>query len=250
MDISTIKDSLGAALAGAPSPLAAADSLCRACVDLLGIDGASVSLMDTGALPGTFGSSSELSRMLDELQFTYGQGPCLDAVATGRPVVVEDLNSPEETRWPALSQALLGEGIQAVYALPVAVARTPIGALDLYRHSSGPLGEAALAGGLWAADLASLPLLDLMASATDWEARSKDLDSWEELASLERVEVYQATGMIMAALRVTTADALVRLRAYAIAHALTASAVAYKIIKRELVITDEWGSPDHEAGAR
>jgi hypothetical protein len=170
MDIRTIKAGLGTALSTASSPLAAADSLCLACVDLLEVDGASVSLMDAGALQGTFGSSGELSRMLDELQFTYGQGPCLDAVATGRPVLAEDLNSPGEARWPALSQALLGHGIHAVYALPVAVASTTIGALDLYRHSSGSLDEAKLTGGLWAASLASLPLLDLMASDADWLA--------------------------------------------------------------------------------
>ncbi|HUR52210.1 MAG TPA: GAF and ANTAR domain-containing protein [Mycobacteriales bacterium] len=245
-----MRDGLGAALTEASTPLAAADGLCHACVDLLGVDGASVSLMDTGALQGTFGSSNELSRMLDELQFTYGQGPCLDAVATGRPVIAENLTSPEESRWPVLSEALLGEGIQAVFSLPVAVARTPIGALDLYRHVSGPLDEAAFAGGLWAASLASLPVLALMASDADWPALSQSADSIEELASLERVEVYQATGMIVAALGVTAADALVRLRSYAIAHSLTASAVAYLIVKRELVITDEWDAPDDGAGVR
>lgn len=250
MDIRKIKAGLGTALAAASSPLAAADSLCHACVDLLDVDGASVSLIDAGALQGTFGSSGELSRMLDELQFTYGQGPCLDAVATGRPVLAEDLNSPQEARWPALSQALLEQGIQAVYALPVAVASTPIGALDLYRHTSGSLDEAALTGGLWAASLASLPVLELMASDADWPAWSQSTDRWEELASLERVEVYQATGMIVAALGVTAADALVRLRSYAIANSLTASAVAYRIVKRELVITDEWDARDDAAGAR
>lgn len=247
MDIRTIKDQLGAAVAGASTPLEAADNLCHACVDLLDVDGASVSLMEGGALKGTFGSSGALSRMLDELQFTYGQGPCLDAVATGQPVLAPDLDSPDEVRWPTLSQALLGEGIRAVYALPVAVARTPIGALDLYRHTSGALDQPTLAGGLWAAGLAALPVLDLMSSERDWATRSQSTDSWEELASLERVEVYQATGMIVAALGVTTADALVRLRSYAIAHSLTASAVAYQIVKRELVITDEWDAPDDQA---
>jgi hypothetical protein len=250
VDISAIKDGLGAALVGASGPLAAADSLCHACVDLLGVDGASVSLTEGGGLQGTFGSSGPLSRMLDELQFTYGQGPCLDAAATGRPVLAENLNSPAETRWPALSEALLAEGIRAVYALPVAFAQKSVGALDLYRHTSGPLDEPVLTGGLWAARLAALPLLDLMGSDADWESRSQNTDNWDELASLERVEVYQATGMIVAALGVTAADALVRLRAYAIAHALTASDVAYRIVRRQMVITDEWAAPAPGPGDR
>ena len=84
--------------------LAAADRLCEACVDLLDVDGASISLIKDGGTQGTFGSSGDTSRALDELQFTYGQGPCIDAVASGRPVIAEDLDSPVEDRWPALTE--------------------------------------------------------------------------------------------------------------------------------------------------
>ncbi|HVE62393.1 MAG TPA: GAF and ANTAR domain-containing protein [Mycobacteriales bacterium] len=250
MDMASLKDGLGAAMSGAPSPIEAANRLCHACVDLLEIDGASVSLIDGGEIQGTFGSSGELSRMVDELQFTYGEGPCLDAVATGRLVVADDLDSPHEARWPALTQAMIAEGIRAVYALPVAVAKHPIGALDLYRHTSGQLDEATLSGSLWAARLAALPILDLMSSAADRLTRAQVTDAWEDLASLERVEVYQATGMLMAALGTTAADALVRLRSYAIAHSLTASAVAYQVVKRELVIADVWDVRHGGGGAQ
>lgn len=98
-----------------------------------------------------------------------------------------------------------------------------------------------MVGGMWAAGLAALPLLDLMTADTDWQKAADGHGSWEQLASLERVEVYQATGMIIAALDVTPADALVRLRAHAISHSLTASDVAFKILDRRLVLDeDEW----------
>jgi len=194
---------------------------------------------------GTFGSSGQLSRTLDELQFTYGQGPCLDAVSQRRPVLAPDLDGPGEGRWPALTQSILDHGIHAVFALPVAVASTPVGALDLFRRRSGPLDEAAMTGGMWAAGLAALPLLDLMTSDTDWNKAADGQGSWEQLASLERVEVYQATGMIIEALDVSPADALVRLRAHAISRGLTASKVAYQILNRSLVLDrDDW----HETG--
>lgn len=245
MELQRLRDQLGAAMDGAPTPLAAADRLCAACVELLDVDGASISLIADGKAQGTFGSSGQLSRLLDELQFTYGQGPCLDAVAQHRPVLADDLERPEEDRWPALTEAVLGHGIRAVYALPVAVASTPIGALDLYRQSSGPLDEPAMTGGLWAAGLAALPLLDLMTSDVDWENVASGGGGWEQLASLERVEVYQATGMIVGALHVTPADALVRLRAHAISHGLTASDVAYRILDRRLVMHNEdWYDTD------
>lgn len=74
MGLQRLRDELGAALDGAPTALAAADRLCAACVELLDVDGASISLIAEGKTQGTFGSSGELSRMLDELQFTYGRG--------------------------------------------------------------------------------------------------------------------------------------------------------------------------------
>ncbi|MGJ7440977.1 GAF and ANTAR domain-containing protein [Aquipuribacter sp. MA13-6] len=241
MDDQELRDALGDAMTGAHTPLEAADRLCAACVQLLDVDGASISYMGDGTMQGTFGSSGPLSRTLDELQFTYGQGPCLDAVTQCRPVLAPHLNGPVEDRWPALTQAILGHGIQAIFALPVAIASTPIGALDLYRRSSGPLDDAAMTGGVYAAKLAALPLLDLMTADTDWQSAAEGRGSWEQLESLERVEVYQATGMIIAALDVSPADALVRLRAHAISRGLTASVVAYQILNRRLVLDrDDW----------
>lgn len=102
-----------------------------------------------------------------------------------------------------------------------------------------------MTAGIWAAGLAGLPLLDLMTSDTDWQKAADGQGSWDQLASLERVEVYQATGMIVAALDATPADALVRLRAHAISYNLTASDVAYQILNRRLVLErDDW----HDTG--
>lgn len=245
-----LRDDLGAAMAGADSALAAADRLCRACVDLLEVDGASVSFMHQGTTRGTFGSSGELSRRLDEFQFTFGEGPCLDAVAQGSPVLVADLGDPVEQRWPAFRGAVLDEGVSAVFALPVAVASSRIGALDLFRNQSGPLTERSLRGGRLAADLAALPLLDLMSSDVDWDAAARGDDGWEQLASLERVEVYQATGMIIAATDVAAPEALVRLRAHAFAQEMTASELSWAIVERRIPLARaEWlGRPGAPAG--
>ena len=249
-----VRAHLDAAVAGAGSPLAAADRLCEACVDLLEVDGASISLVDGGSTRGTFGSSGTLSRTLDELQFTFGEGPCLDAVAQRRPVLVPDLDHADERRWPALTEAMLEHGIRSVFALPVAVSTAWVGALDLYRRDRGALSEQALTGGLWAARLAAVPLLDLMTADVDWATAADGGAGWEHLASLERVEVYQATGVIMAAAGLSSAEALVRLRGHAIARSLTASQVAWAIIEKRLVPgPGGWTTaPDHQPdeGAR
>jgi hypothetical protein len=226
-------------MAGAGAALSAADRLCHACVELLEVDGAAVSLMHAGTTLGTFGSSGELSRRLDELQFTYGEGPCLDAVTLGQPVLVSDLREPGEQRWPVFGRAVLDSGVRAVFALPVAIAQSAVGALDLFSRRPGPLSSGGLDGGLWAAQLAALPLLDLMTADVDWVAAGEGGDGWEQLASLERVEVYQATGMIIGHLDVDAVEALVRLRAYAFAQGLTASEAAWAIVDRRVILDEE-----------
>ena len=244
-----LKAELRAALAGSGGALSAADRLCHACVELLQVDGAAVSLMHEGSSQGTFGSSGELSRRLDELQFTFGEGPCLDAVRWGRPVLVGDLEAAEAQRWPAFGRAVLDAGVRAVYALPVTISCDPVGALDLFSTRPGPISDQRLDGGLWAAELAALPLLDLMTSGVDWEAAGEDGDGWEQLASLQRVEVYQATGMIIAQLDVDAAEALARLRGYAFAQGLTASEAAWAIVQRRVVLgaDDSWhGRPGRQ----
>jgi hypothetical protein len=234
-----LRAELGAALLGVGGALSAADRLCHACVDLLHVDGAAVSVMHDGSPRGTFGSSGELSRRLDEFQFTYGEGPCLDAVRSGLPVLVSDLRDPDEQRWPVFGRAVLDSGVRAVFALPVLIAHSPVGALDLFSSRPGPMSSDGLDGGLWAAELASLPLLNLMTSDIDWDAAGEGGDGLNQLASLERVEVYQATGMIIGQLDVDAVEALIRLRAYAFAQGLTASEAAWAIVERRVSPDDD-----------
>ena len=115
----------------------AADRLCEACVLLFGVDAAAISLVFEGANSGTLGSSSANARMFDELQFTLGEGPCLESVTRRSPVVVVDLADPDEARWPAFGPALLAHEIRGVSAMPVVVAGEYVGALDLFRKQPG-----------------------------------------------------------------------------------------------------------------
>ncbi len=240
-----VRAGLGAAVAAAPGGLASADGLCRACVELLNVDGAAVSVLRDGASVGTFGSSGELSRRLDEFQFTFGEGPCLDAVRHGQPVLAADLMLPGEVRWPVFARAVLATGVRAVFALPVVYSGTWVGALDLFRSAPGALGHDDLVGGLFAARLAALPLLDLMTADVDWEAAGEGGAGLPDLASLERVEVYQATGMIMAQCDMGPSEALVRLRAFAFACDRTASEVAWAVIRRDVAFDghSRWPGP-------
>jgi hypothetical protein len=247
-----MREELDAAVAGTAPGLPTADRLCVACVDLLEVDGAAISMVLDGASHGTFGSSSTMSRRLDEFQFTFGEGPGLEAVSGRKPVLVPDLDSPHEQRWPMFAGAVLGAGVRAVFALPVTVTNTTVGALDLFRREPGPLSGNELAGGLAAAELASAPLRELIDSILSAAERGAP-DSATDLqrgAGLDRVEVYQATGMLVAQLDVDTDEALLRLRAHAMATGRTASEVAWDIIERRLRLENDGTAGSDAGGAR
>jgi hypothetical protein len=226
----TIEDVLVAGERGAP----AADRLCVACLPILGVDAAAISLIDEGESRGTFGASDPAARLLDSLQFTAGEGPCLEAAHTMVPVLVPDLFAQDEPRWPAFKDAAQRSGVRAVFAIPIRVGMIGLGALDLFRSSVGPLSVAQLSDALMVADAAAQILLDLVDESSTPSGRGDPLAQWAQVASLSRVEVYQATGMIMAQLDLSPAAALVRLRAYAFANELTASEVAQLITSRHL----------------
>ena len=210
----------------------AADRLCEACVVLFDVDAAAISLVFDGANSGTLGASGEPARMYDELQFTLGEGPCLDSVAGRIPILVVDLADPGEARWPAYGPAMLSHQIRGVTAIPIVVAGEFVGALDLFRAQPGPLPGEDLAGGVAAAELAGIPLLDLLSADLEAAVADPDSDAWAELNTLSRAEVSQATGMLVAQLEVEPAEALVRLRAHAYATGRSATDVARDILDR------------------
>ena len=57
-DLQAVRLELSAVIAAAAPGISAANDLCTACVDLLEVDGAAVSVVYDGASRGTFGSGS------------------------------------------------------------------------------------------------------------------------------------------------------------------------------------------------
>jgi hypothetical protein len=212
----------------------AADRLCEACVNLIDIDAAAISLVFDGAIAGTLGSSGTSARGYDELQFTLGEGPCLDSVANRLPVLIADLADLADNRWSAYGPAMLANGIRFVIAMPVVVAGEHVGALDLFRAEPGQLNAAQFSGAGVAAELAGIPLLDLMEGDMQAAAGDPNSNAWAELNALSRAEVSQATGMLIAQLGVGPTEALMRLRAHAYATGRTATEVARDILDRRL----------------
>ena len=218
---------------GSTRGLEAADRLCEACVDLLDVDAAAISIIFDGTNVGTFGSSGPHARKYDELQFIVGEGPCLDSVANRAPVMVADLTDPGERRWPGYGPVMIAYRIRGVYAIPVVIAGEYVGAFDFFRTDSDGLSPEQITGMMIAAELAQLPLLDMLDRDLHAVA-DPDSNAWAQLNAFSRTEVSQATGMLMAWLDVEAATALARLRAHAYATGRSASAVAQDILDRRL----------------
>jgi len=77
--------------------------LCGVCPGLAGVSGAGVMLM-SGEIPrGSLCASDEVSHLIEELQYTLGEGPCVDAYQQDRVVAEPDLADPVTRRWLAFT---------------------------------------------------------------------------------------------------------------------------------------------------
>jgi hypothetical protein len=211
----------------------AANRLCEACVALFDVDAATISLVVDGAHTATLGASGPTARVLDELQFTLGEGPALDAVTRRAAVLVTEL-AEADGRWPTYRRAIHDRGIRFVYAIPIAIAGHYVGALTFFRTHPGMLTARQFTDALVAAELAKRPILDVTKADLHAAVADPDSNSWTELTALTRTEVNQATGMLAAQLNIEPAMALVRLRAHAYATHRSPTDVARDILARRL----------------
>jgi hypothetical protein len=203
------------------------DRVCMAAVSLLSLKGAGLSLMVDGELRGTAGVSEAGIAIVQELQLTLGEGPCVEAWTSRAPVLEANLADPAIVRWPVFAQAGVNAGVLAVFAFPLHLGAIRIGVLVLYRGHSGMLNEDEMAYGLVLADMATQVLLALQAGAPAdvlHEVLASEPSHW--------AEVHQATGMVSVQLDVSLDEAFVRLRAHAFTEGLPLRTVAREIVTR------------------
>ena len=178
------------------------------CARALPITGVGLVLMTDAGPAGTVAASDGAASTLEDLQFTLGEGPCVDSSTSGRPVLVPYLAADGGAQWPAFTTGALEADVAAVFAFPLRVGGIRLGVLDLYRDVTGPLGGPSFAEALAFADAATTVLLHLQSSAPEG-APVAVLD--------DRTEVHQATGMVSVQAGVALASALLLLRARAFA---------------------------------
>ena len=203
--------------------------LCAVCPQLTGVSGAGIMLMSGDIPRGSLGSTDEVSQLIEELQYTLGEGPCVDAYQQDRVVAEPDLADPVISRWVAFSPRVLRAGVRAVFGFPLRIGTVRLGALNLYRDRPGPLSDQQHADASALASMAARWVLDAQAAAA-----SGAVPRQLEIDADFRFVVHNAAGMISVQQGITVTDALIRLRAYAFSHDRLLTEVAQDVVDRKL----------------
>jgi len=186
-------------------------------------------LMSGGIPRGSLCTTDEVSQLIEELQYTLGEGPCVDAYRQGKVVAAPDLADPVTRRWPAFTPPALQAGVRAVFGFPLRVGTVHLGALNLYRDLPGPLTGDQHADALVVADVAARWVLEAQAGApVDMVAEELEVSADFHFA------VHNAAGIASVQEGISVTEALIRLRAFAFSSDRLLADVAQDVIARRL----------------
>lgn len=216
-----------------------AERVCRACLTGQDVDGAALTLRPANVAREMLWASDATITLLDDLEFSLGEGVCTEATASGHPVLVPDVcDTAEACRWPIFAAAVVERTpARALFALPLQWGPVNLGVLHLYRRTPGSLPPDQRRDALRAASAATSMMLG--GSHTDPED-----GLWLDAVIGNRAEVHQATGMVLAQLGISAAEALARMRAYAFSEQRLLTDVAHDIVCRRLRFTPDTSSFD------
>ncbi|HUR49440.1 MAG TPA: GAF and ANTAR domain-containing protein [Acidimicrobiales bacterium] len=213
--------------------------LCRACVEIIGVTGAGIMLMSGDVPRGSLCTTNEISQAIEELQYTLGEGPCVDAYNLDTPIVESDLANPSTPRWVAFTPPAVEIGVRGIFGFPLQIGAVRLGALNLYCDQPGPLTDEQHAQAVVMAGVAAQAVLILQAGAPPG-ALAAELDASADF----QLVVHQASGMVAAQLNVSVAHALIRLRAHAFGNSRTLTEVARAVVEKELRLDATNGEKD------
>ncbi|UGT63832.1 GAF and ANTAR domain-containing protein [Nocardia asteroides] len=222
-------------------------TVCASAVRLTGTDGAAVAVLSAASQARELVYATDaLAQQIDELQFTVGEGPCVEAYHHDRRELWPDLSAGAAgARWPAFSADALALGVRAVFAFPVPGAQGAVGVLELYRSTTGALSADEQESAGACADVVGAALRG------EWERRIRAAGGVQGAVEAavargagvadgySRTVVFNAAGMVAVQLAVSPDEALARLRAYAYANGRSISEVAADIVARTLNMRDQ-----------
>ncbi|POX37726.1 hypothetical protein C3486_26925 [Streptomyces sp. Ru73] len=192
------------ALAACLDKLAAGLLPLRECARALGLDGLALLLAYDAGTPEPVRTHGPLTVPLEDLQLVYGQGPSVDAAQHGITVLVPDL-AAASSLWTGLTPPLQSLGVEALFAFPINIGNTRLGAFSGHRRAPGGMTSQQLNGARLLADAAAHTVLRL----TAWLTAENHLPF---------VEAHQASGVLALRHGISLDQAWLRLRMHAFRH--------------------------------
>jgi len=218
---------VGEVVTGAATTRARIKELLMACIEAVDVDGGGISLVSPAGVGEPLCGSGVGAEEMERLQFTVGEGPCVDAIASGSPVLIDDLDAAAGTglreRWAMFLPEIVKADIHAVFAFPIRIGAISLGVVDLYRRAPGRLEETSLAKILTTLDALAVMILHMDGNPDDGLSDGQ----------LGSMAVHRAAGMIMAQLDTTIGAALLRLRAAAYVEGSPIDELARDVINRK-----------------
>jgi GAF domain-containing protein len=197
-------------------------------VELLDASQAGLLLTDQRGGIRLVASTSENARVLELFQVQSDEGPCLDCIHGGAPVLVPDL-AAAAPRWPRFVPAAIEQGFRASHTLPLRLRDEVIGALGLFHTVVGPLDDDDLRAAQALADIATIGILQQRTIA-----RGEVLAEQLQTALNSRIVIEQAKGVLAATAGIDVETAYSRLRAYCRPRNLPLTATASAIARGAL----------------
>jgi hypothetical protein len=216
---------------------AAPERICRLCVQTLQVGGAGISMVTAAGDRRVVCATDEVSTRIEDLQLTLGEGPCIDAIRGGLPVLIADLQERDDLaveRWPAFMRSAAEAGVRALFAFPLRIGGINVGALDLYRDGPGELTSADLRAALMAAEVAATALLREQPGVD-----GSVTPAAQDAGAAWQMQVHQATGMVMIQAGVPVEEAFLMLRARAFAIGRPLTELASEVVERRLRFSGE-----------
>jgi hypothetical protein len=199
--------------------------MCLACLGILGVDGGTFTLAYADPARVMLCATDERSAQLEDLQEVVGEGPSY-AAYDERSMQTLIVDGDPDQRWPLFSEAVKRLMHSCtLYAVPIKPGPQTMGVATFYQRRTSPLRVDAPTSQL----LINAVGVALVTDPDVLDDRYAKAESWHG-----RARINQATGMVMAQLRISAADGLALLRAHAYAHSQTLSAVSDDLIGRRL----------------
>jgi GAF domain-containing protein len=198
------------------------------CRDVLDTTAAGILLADARGELEVVASTSEASRLVEMMQLSAEQGPCIDSFRSGRRVSVPDIEASKDEWWQFRGSAL-AQGFRSMDALPLRLRDATIGTLNLLRAAPGAAPEETITAAQAFADVATIGILHertLRESAILSEQLQAALNS--------RIIIEQAKGVVSQTRGVSIVVAFSLRREYARSHSMGLSIVAARLVDRSL----------------